>query len=317
MRLAVRWAQRSGHASAGGFLRSRWLPALVGLWLFGGTPGGVEAQGPAPARPDDMAPDRIALSAMTFNIRTSAGRDGTNAWPNRRDLVAETIRARGPDIVGLQEALADQIAFLEDALPEYRWLGVDRGLNGGTGLSESTPIFYRHRDLAPIESGTFWLGDDPDGPTPGRRAGRIVTWARFRHLATGRDVYAYNTHLSLRRGPRQAESVARIVDRVSALAPGTAVLMTGDFNATAGRTDTWSVATSGGLRDAWLEAEERLGPPVTWSGFAPAASGVEDRIDWILVGGFARVLTMETLAESVDGRFPSDHFPVFGRFEFD
>lgn len=286
---------------------------LVLLVLAGG--GAAEAQGPA--LPEAGGPARVALSAMTFNIRTSEGRDGANAWSNRRELVAETIRARAPDVLGLQEALADQITFLEDALPEYRWIGVDRGLNGGTGLSEATPIFYRHRDLAPIESGTFWLSDDPDGPSPGRWAGRIVTWARFRHLASGRDVYVYNTHLSLRRGPSQAESVGRVVARIADLAPDDPVIMTGDFNATAERTETWDVATSGGLRDAWAEAEERRGPSVTWSGFAPATPGVDDRIDWILVGGNARVLVMETLAEPMDGRFPSDHFPVFGRFEFD
>lgn len=77
------------------------------------------------------------------------------------------------------------------------------------------------------------------------------------------------------------------------------------------------MATSAGLRDAWIEAEERLGPSVTWSGFAPATPGVDDRIDWILVGGNARVLSVQTLADPVKGRFASDHFPVFGRFEFD
>ena len=73
-------------------------------------------------------------------------------------------RPGAPHILGLQEALDEQIAYLQAMLPEYRWIGVDRGL----GLSEYTPIFYRHRDLSPIASGNFWLTDTPDVPPPPR-----------------------------------------------------------------------------------------------------------------------------------------------------
>ena len=109
----------------------------------------------------------LPLSVMTFNIRTSGSDDGDNGWPRRRALVAETIARLAPDLVGLQEALDEQVEYLADALPGYRWLGADRGLNGGTGLSEYTPLFYRRDALIPIESGTFWLAATPDGPTAG------------------------------------------------------------------------------------------------------------------------------------------------------
>ena len=98
---------------------------------------------------------------MTFNIRTSAGNDGDNGWMHRRALVARTIERLAPDVAGLQEALDEQVEYLADALPGYRWLGADRGLIAGTGLSEYTPIFYRREALIPIESGTFWLS--PNG----------------------------------------------------------------------------------------------------------------------------------------------------------
>ena len=116
------------------------------------------------------AAGQVQLDVMTFNVRTSNIPDGDNAWPNRKELVAETIGRSNPHLVGLQEALADQIEYLEGALPQYRWLGVDRALNGGTGLSEATPIFYRYEELIPIESGTFWLGSPPNDRST-RRAG--------------------------------------------------------------------------------------------------------------------------------------------------
>lgn len=258
---------------------------------------------------------QFSLDAMTFNIRTSIGRDGDNSWPQRKELVAETIRRYGPHVLGLQEALEDQLDYLEAELDGYRWLGVDRGLNGGTGLSEYTPIFYRHAELSPIESGTFWLTDTPESPTPGRRVSRIVTWARFYHIETGQQVYVFNTHLTLRRGPRQVDSVRRIADRIAELPEDSVVLLLGDFNAVAEVSDTWRAATEHGLDDAWTLAQARGGPPVTSSGFRPPRAGVEDRIDWILVGGPLDVRWIETVLYNEEGRYPSDHYPVFARLE--
>ena len=257
----------------------------------------------------------LTLDVMTFNIRTAAGRDGDNAWPNRRELVVETIRGVDPHILGLQEALGEQIEFLEEELPEYRWLGVDRGLNGGRGLSEATPLFYRYRDLIPIESGTFWLSGDPDRPSRRRRVGRIVTWARFHHLETRRQIYVFNTHFTLRRGPRQVESARRINARISELPSGSPVIVMGDFNAVAESSDTWDAATSEGLRDAWTIAGERSGPALTSNGFGPPPEGREGRIDWFLVGGPVQVPSIRTVVHSSEGRYPSDHYPVAARLE--
>lgn len=276
--------------------------------------------------PPPPAAAQVSLDVMTFNIRTSNVDDGANAWPRRRDLVVETITRAAPHILGLQEALDEQIAYLQARLPDYRWIGVDRGLNGGVGLSEYTPIFYRHRELSPIASGNFWLTDTPDVPPPPREGrprrfrrprGRIVTWARFYHLASRREVYAFNTHLTLRQGPRQYDSARLIADRVAALPADSAVVVTGDFNASAGDTETWRIATARGLRDAWLEADERRGPPFTSNGFGPPPSRDQVwRIDWILVGGPLVVRTAQTVLHDDGGRYPSDHYPVAARLHW-
>jgi endonuclease/exonuclease/phosphatase family metal-dependent hydrolase len=288
---------------------SRFLLALGTLCALLGQAAPLSAQdGPPPREP-------VALDVMTFNIRTSAIDDGPDSWEFRKEILTETIRRSDPDIVGLQEALAEQIEFIEHALPQYRWLGVDRGLNGGTGLSEATPIFYRYEQLIPIESGTFWLGDPPNGQYRGRGGGRggsrIVTWAHFHHVESGQQVFVYNTHFSPRAGQQHLEAAARINERVAALPSGSAVVVIGDFNASAGWSETWDVATSTGLRDAWDVATERTGPAQTYGGFrAPEDDGM-GRIDWILVGGPVDVLRAETVLYNERGRYPSDHFAVF------
>ncbi len=262
------------------------------------------------------------FDVMTFNIRTASGRDGDNAWPHRKELVVATIERFAPQVVGLQEALDEQIEYLDAMLPGYRWLGIDRGLNGGVGLSEATPIFYRYDELSPIESGNFWLTSTPDTP-PLRRdgsrrrrgGGRIVTWARFHHRATGRQIYVFNTHLTLRRGQSQLDSADLIATRVAALLAGTAVIVMGDFNNSAEDSETWRIATARGLRDAWLLADEQRGPTATYGGFGPPGDGLTERVDWVLVGGPIAVLSVETVLHNDGGRYPSDHYPVVARLE--
>ena len=262
----------------------------------------------------------MSLDVMTFNIRTSNGRDGDDAWPYRKQLVADTIGQFAPDVAGLQEALDEQIEYLDSVLPDYRWLGIDRGLNGGEGLSEYTPIFYRHAELTPIESGNFWLSETPDAPPAvtiwrgrRRRPGRIVTWARFHHRTSGRQIYVYNTHLTIRQGETQLNSVRLIASRVAALPAGTPVVVTGDFNAPAEDSDTWRTATAHELADAWILATERRGPAFTLSSFGPPRDWGVGRIDWILVGGPVDVQFVETVVYNDEGRYPSDHYPVVAR----
>src|SRR5262245_38046322 len=80
----------------------------------------------------------LPLGLMTFNIRTAHIDDGENSWPHRKVLVVQTIERSAPDVAGLQEVVREQVEYLASALKEYRWIGVDRGLNGGEGLSEYT-----------------------------------------------------------------------------------------------------------------------------------------------------------------------------------
>jgi endonuclease/exonuclease/phosphatase family metal-dependent hydrolase len=292
--------------------------AVVTTGLLIATPRPAATQVPA-------AP--VQLDVMTFNIRTSNIPDGDNSWPFRKELVAETIRELAPQVIGMQEAIDEQLDYLSSELPEYRWLGMDRRLNGGEGLSEYTPIFYRHDELTPIESGNFWLTETPDVPPPprtprdetGRRrrrgGGRIVTWARFHHIETGRAVYVFNTHLSPRRGEGQLDAVDLILARVGKLPAGSALVVLGDFNNAAEASDVWELATSHGLADAWVLADERRGPAMTRSDFGPPENGYAERIDWILVGGPIGVRSAETVLHNDAGRYPSDHYPVRARLE--
>lgn len=60
----------------------------------------------------------MALTIMTFNLRYASDQP-PNAWPQRRPVVAESLRVVQADIIGTQEGLPDQIADIAHDHPEY------------------------------------------------------------------------------------------------------------------------------------------------------------------------------------------------------
>src|SRR5689334_5547293 len=106
-----------------------------------------------------------SLSVMSWNIRYNNPDDGINAWPNRKDWVAEMIIDNKIDIAGFQEVLLDQLDDLKVRLPELDVYGVGR--DDGKTAGEFSPIFFRRDRFERVDQSTFWLS-----PTPDRTASR-------------------------------------------------------------------------------------------------------------------------------------------------
>jgi endonuclease/exonuclease/phosphatase family metal-dependent hydrolase len=259
------------------------------------------------------APENLDLGVMTFNVRYGSAKDGDNAWEKRRDLLCETIQRSDPDILGVQECLDFQAEFIAESLPDYAWLGLGREKDG---KGEMTAIFYKKEALVPIEYGNFWLSETPD--IPGSKSWdtsltRIATWIRFYHPATKTFFHHLNTHFDHRGREARAQSARVVAERLAPLGGDYPILVTGDFNAVGGSSQPWKNFKSAGFRDAWLEAEEREGPVTTWSGFTMPDLKSDRRIDWVLARGSVKILRCASLDFNENGRFPSDHLPVFCR----
>src|SRR5688572_23652685 len=159
-----------------------------------------------------LAKDATPLRVMSFNIRYDEPRDGENAWPNRKKLVATLIRLHQVDLIGVQEALKGQLDDLSELIPEYAWIGVGRtdGKLGG----EFSAILFRKNRFAMLETATFWLSETPHIPSKGWDAAfpRIVTWAKFSDKQTQRVFFHFNTHFD-HRGTRAREESGRLLLR--------------------------------------------------------------------------------------------------------
>lgn len=252
--------------------------------------------------------DTLDLTIMSFNIRHGAADDGEDSWPLRKDIVVDAIRAYQPDFVGTQECLDFQAEYLAEHLPEYNWMGIGRD-PGGTG--EYMAVFYK-KEFIPLETGNFWLSETPDVPSRSwdSACNRMVTWGKFKHTSSGKEFHFYNTHFD-HQSPAARQGAAKVlVDRLAALAEPAALIITGDFNADGGHSEPWHILSKAGFKDAWINAAERVGPPVTFGAFKVPRQAQNKRIDWILYRGPADVKKCETVLFNREEQYPSDHYPV-------
>lgn len=268
-------------------------------------------------RAEEPAGQGLKVRAMTFNIRYANPGDGENAWPHRRERVAETIQSNDVDVAGLQEALFVQVEYLASRLPDYAWYGIGR--DDGRQAGEFSPIFYRKDRFRPVEHSTFWLSTTPD------KAGskswdaalpRIVTCLKFEERRTKQTFWAINTHFDHRGENARRESAKLIAERVARVAGSSPVVLMGDFNCRR-NSDPYKLLTAEGAADGGqprfgdtfnLSAAPHEGPDSTWNGFKEVVPG--QVIDFIFVRGPIGVRRHATLEAQFNGRFASDHLPV-------
>jgi endonuclease/exonuclease/phosphatase family metal-dependent hydrolase len=262
-----------------------------------------------------------ALRVMTFNIRYNEPKDGINAWANRKTKVADVIRFHKADLIGVQEALDDQLKDLERLLPDFGWCGVGRadGKNGG----EFSAIFYRKSRFNLLETKTFWLSETPEEVgSKGWDANlpRIVTWAKFYDRQTKKTFFHFNTHFDHIGEKARTESAKLLLAQTEKIAGKFSFVVTGDFNANES-TDVYRIltgkidATTTKLVDArYISVNGHFGGTSTFSAFKEPEP--DKKIDYVFVKENVKVLEHAVLSDRWDGLWASDHLPVLAEIVF-
>lgn len=259
------------------------------------------------------------VHVMSFNIRRripSARRGGPDRWSARRPLVKRLLAAEQPTIVGVQEALADQVHVIAEGLgPAYRWVGMGRD---PSGRGERCPIFYDadRLDLTAWRQRALSATPDLLGSRTrswGNVTRRILVSAAFADRATGARIVAFNTHLdhlSWRSRLHSARLILELAAASHAADPDAAIVVTGDFNANERSAVYRALTADGMLRDTWEAAAEQLTPQWgTYHGYRRLRRG-GPRIDYVFAGPGVEVESVAINAARFDGRAASDHEPV-------
>jgi endonuclease/exonuclease/phosphatase family metal-dependent hydrolase len=253
------------------------------------------------------------LRVLTLNIWNLSGH-----WRSRREAIVRVVRRWAPDVVCLQEVVANergnQAEWLASELGDWSVVYAGQPLAAGTARFGNAVL-----SRWPIEAdSSAQLPYVPDE----LEVHRVVVHAR-----TG-GVDVFSTHLAwqlhdaaLRE--RQVQALVRFVSERTDPAAPLGPVVAGDFNA---EPDSSAVRYLSGLapldgasvylQDAWRLAGDG-GPGITWSNRNPHAALDQEpdrRIDYIFSGfhgrgGGGRPVECRVVAdEPADGIWPSDHF---------
>ena len=274
-----------------------------------------------------MGAGDLELTVMSFNIRYGSANDGQNHWKNRKEMVFDVIRDHPSDVVGLQEALRFQMDEIREALPVYGEIGVAR--EDGNSEGEYSSILYRTDRFGVGESGTFWFSDTPEiagSNTWGNACIRICSWARLIETKTGKAFYIFNLHLDHVSQPSREKSAVLLAERIKNRRYKDPFVVTGDFNAGEDNPvikylkseiavegpDGSKAKTPVPMVDTFRVLHPDVNDVKTAHAFKGTRQG--NKIDYVFVPPGTKVLEAEILYDNVDGRYPSDHYPVIASF---
>lgn len=255
------------------------------------------------------------MNVMSYNIRLDVASDGENRWDNRKEMLSAQVARLSPDFMGIQEALPQQMDYLNKNLKDYNYIGVAR--DNGKREGEFSAIFYNKAKYKVVEQATFWLSQTPDKPSFGWDAAcrRVCTYGLFENIRTKKRVWIFNTHFDHVGDVARVNSAKMILAKIKEV--NTANLpfaLTGDFNL---EDSSESIKLlSKNLSDSRTIAEKVSGPVATFNGFK-IDEPAKVRIDYIFVPkATVTVREYEVLEEKKFDRYSSDHFPVYVEIEY-
>ena len=282
------------------------------------------------------APDADPLMVMSSNVRYASASKKTNepdtgdrTWENRKVAYYAMLNAMRPYVVGLQEAEQEQVVDIKNNCSGYAHIGWGRESGKdityefsrieqflGNDHGESTTILYRTDKISVQSSGWFCHSNTPnkaDTYFPGTEdeQPRISTWAVMTYKETGHQFFYLNTHTTLY-SDVQAKEVELILSKVQELnTANLPVILTGDWNLQ--ETDD-SMAP---VLATYLSARQTAPFTDNYNTYHWWGTKDEKKLDHLFYKGFAACPKYCTLTQKWEGKWISDHHPVYALFDFD
>ena len=254
----------------------------------------------------DTASKALEVKLISYNIRLSASAavDDENCWENRKQATLNMIEKEAPTVFGLQEAMSDQIQFLDQNLPQFNRIGVGR--DDGKEAGEFMAVYYLKSQFDLLDSATFWLSETPKEVSKGWDAAcyRTLTWVKLRDIKTKKIFHFFNTHFDHQGMTARTESAKLVVRLIKDLAKeGENVVFGGDLN----------LPTSQPILNPIKEymTDARDCSPIsdslpTFNGFATADG---EPIDHIYAKN-VECISFRTLIGDYGVPYISDHYPI-------
>lgn len=247
---------------------------------------------------------------MSYNIRLDTEADGVNQWKNRTARVYDLLKKYDPDLLGVQEALPNQVEDLKENLTGYDFVGMGR--EDGKRKGEFSGIFYKKNRFDLKLQNTRWLSQTPD--VPGSKSWdaaitRIVTYVIIKEKITGQEIAYFNTHFDHIGKEARANSAGLIKTFIAEVCRDKKmpVIVSGDFNSQPAEAPYQRMIKP----DAITLYDSR--PPEskagTFCGFK--VGGMDCRtLDYIFHSADWKTTAYLVIEDNNGTYYPSDHLPV-------
>ncbi len=246
------------------------------------------------ADPHSVRAEGVDLRVMSYNILSKNLSPDKLDLSDRRQHVFTTILNYMPDVVGVQEVSERGWPMIEQDLG--RWYScVDHVTTNGE--YSYTGMIYNRQTVRLIESKNV-------NYSTGNKRIRIFTWARFEHLATGKEFIAVSTHWDVQyvNRPGHAQEMTELVNWLRT-EYGLPIVCTGDFNS--GEKDSYFNT----FLDATGQTDARHAAKLV--GYESGDSMIDH------VTSTSKLETIfYKLLDTPWTRYASDHNPVYADFKF-
>ncbi|MFT2010540.1 endonuclease/exonuclease/phosphatase family protein [Pontibacter sp. 13R65] len=270
---------------------------------------------PSPSPGDGTVAANAPIQVMSYNIlQDDFGRPAGQSWTERKESVLSLIRSYKTDLLCAQEDYLNQGEDISRALGFYK-TGVARFDGSTTGRGEFVAIYYNKHRFTQKGWGRFWMSETPDKPSPSWDGTpiRICNWVLLLDNNSGQEFYVFNTHINLNGSLKSAELIK---EKIQAIAGDKPVILAGDMNTTP-TTPAIKVFESILQDSRSISQKQPQGPIGTYNGMNPnRVMSANYRYDYVFVSKHMRVLEYEVSDVRHQHAFPSDHFPVWVKFEF-
>ncbi|MBL7473056.1 endonuclease/exonuclease/phosphatase family protein [Robertkochia sediminum] len=247
---------------------------------------------------------------MTFNIRYATEADGIDQWELRKGELVSFLEQEQPDLLGVQEAMPQQVAFLQTGLSNYGHIG--HGRDGKNTNSEAVPLFYHKDRYLLLKHRVFWLSPTPEVPSKGWDAAlpRIAVYGVFKDLRTSDTIHVINTHFDHMGTEARLRSAHQILQWVQKeIPPKAGVILMGDLNSEPDAAPILALASYFNDVQAGQNSDTPIG---TFNAFDTNMSEFP-RIDYLFTREFETIHAGVSKARRGNGRYLSDHFPIWAK----
>jgi len=262
---------------------------------------------------------------LSANIRVALDEDEAKGvgWSSRKDICLKIIQDKKADIICLQEVLKVQADDFRKKFSSYQLLGfdgpeMDANLTGYHGIAKN-PILYATSRYELLAAGTYWLSETPllaGSKSWDTARARHANWVRLREKKTGLQFRVVNLHLDHVSGEAKIQQAKMVVEESAQYQTAFNQILTGDFN-TRHDSRVFESVRNGG----WKESYETMHGPGEagytgheFQGLKYEKGPSKGRIDYIWYRGNVKPTGAEIIKDSVNGKYPSDHFFIQADF---